>query len=320
MSMQSKRVEPFARFFAPHILFEFDFDFEAEHFLGSISAYVQVCIDEQGSGASGLGPAYLNPDQSYPFFSQSRRRFQFLLQLSRDMIEFIDGFRFKNPHRDVHFLLTVRSRNIMVGADIVRYPERREDVLALPVKSTPPEQERAVQGIFYVSDSDWVNKFKQKFELGRWLLIEIPIDISAVSERAKRVANRIIAERMEKAAEKLADGEQKLRAGEWTECVRLSRDALEVLRKGSVEVEGEAVSMDQLIKNIICDAGLAERAQHAVPQLIDQVYNFASATHPIDRQGRKIEISSFQKEDALLSYGCVALILHMLTRKLVMMP
>lgn len=149
-------------------------------------------------------------------------------------------------------------------------------------------------------------------------MLEVPVDISALAERAKRIANRTMAERMEKVAEKLTDGEQKLRAGEWTECVRLSRDALEVLRKGTIEVEGEVVSMDQLVKNVIRDAGLAERAQQAVPQLIDQLYNFASATHPIDRQGRKIEISTFQKEDALLSYGCVALILHMLTRKLVM--
>jgi hypothetical protein len=314
--MESKRVEPFTRFFAPHILFEFDLDFGAEHFLGSISAYVQVCIDEQGSGASGLGPAYLNPDQPYPFFSQPKRHFQFLLQLSREMIEFIDDFRFKNPHRDVYFLLTMRSRSIMVGGELTKYPQERENVLALPVRGSPWQQEKNVPGAFYVSDSDWVNKFKQKFKLGRWLLLEVPVDISELAERAKRVANRMMAERMEKVAEKLADGEQKLRAGEWTECVRLSRDALEIIRKGTIEVEGEVVSMDQLVKNVIRDAGLAERAQQAVPQLIDQLYNFASATHPIDRQGRKIEISGFQKEDALLSYGCVALILHMLTRKL----
>jgi hypothetical protein len=39
--MQSKTVEPFTRFFAPHILFGFDLDLGGEHVLASVSAYVK---------------------------------------------------------------------------------------------------------------------------------------------------------------------------------------------------------------------------------------------------------------------------------------
>jgi hypothetical protein len=305
-------IEPFESFADPHILFRVLLDVGSPHILIYPSLRVYVG-DGQGSW-SGLGICFLGHDRRPSFKDTSESQLDFLLALTSNVIRKIEEARIKEGKGNVQLQLIFSGSALRAKLTMRKDPSRPGGEVVTFESSVSPIEQLNAQPLTRISSSDWVNEYQRRLGLGKSLLVEIPLDMDDVTAGLKDVQDKELAARVVDAASALDHANRFLREGRWRDSVRQTRDALEILRKGRLEKEG--VSMTQGVKELVEETGLPAEAGDDLKQVIDRLYSFASATHPISKKGETVDIAVFEKEDAVFMLTCVESIISMIAKKL----
>ena len=166
--------------------------------------------------------------------------------------------------------------------------------------------------------SDWINQFQKYFYKGEFVLVEIPYELSETLDKLKNVEQRELAERLLATSKTIRIAESSLRDGEWRTAISQLRDAIEPISKGIIEINGNQISIKKAIKDLIAESGLPDKVGDSVTQMIDRLFQYASATHHIIDKGKEINLEPpFEKEDAYFVFSTTTFLLNILAQKLI---
>jgi len=194
--------------------------------------------------------------------------------------------------------------------------DKKESLMALKLTGSPYMARLDFEKVHRIAASDWVNKFQTMLGLGKYLLLEVPLDLREITESLKDISQRGLADRIASSAEALKNAESQLRQGEWRNAIRQVRDAIEAINKGNIKTEAE-ISITKAIKNLIDQSGLPQKSQDSITMIIDNLMAYTSATHHVVQNEKDVEVEPpFNKEDAIFAIGCTALLLNVLAKKL----
>lgn len=227
----------------------------------------------------------------------------------------MDELRFQNNDHDIYAIVDVRGTKIMIE------PAPRTDssipdrptMVFLKSTGAPVEQDFDFKQAVRIPSSDWVNKFLPAFGYGRSLLVELPISIEELKETVRKIESQALGKRLVEAANVLERSEQLQRSGEWRESVWATREALELIQRGSLE---NGLSVQAAIKATIASSGLPDEVGDAVTSAISQLHSFASSAHPVPKGGKEVKIAIFEREDAQMIFGSTALVVNLIAKKL----
>jgi len=311
---------PCYSFAEPFLRFEIKADFGKSHFLTTIFGRVAICTDESGGNPVTLGMLYLDPDRDLPSFYIKERTFSLLLPLTKMAIDVIEETRMKNRNRDVCLKLQVRLTVLYAEARVTPKPVPEGPGFRVDWKGTDErlEQTFRIEKVHRIPSSDWVNTYQEHFRIGKYALLEVPLELKEISKRLEQVSHSALADRLVKAAQALSRAELTLRNGEWRQAIGQVRDAVEVIEKGTVEVEGKQISLPETVKRLIEKSGLPPEAGEHISSLIDRLKSYTSATHhTVDKTGKTVELEPpFGKEDAIFAFGTASLLVNILASKL----
>jgi len=311
---------PCIAFAEPFLRFEIRADLNESHFLTSVYGGVAVCADESGNNPAILGMLYPDPDRDLLSFYNKQRTITLLLPLTKTAIDVIEETRMKNSRRDVYLKLRVFLAAIYLQAYVTPKAVPGGEELTVDWTGTDRRVERdfRIERVYRISSSDWVSIFQECFRVGKYALIEVPLELEEISKKLEHVSQRALVDRLVAAAKALVQAELLIRKGEWRQAIGQVRDVVEAIEKGTIEVEGKQISLSEAVKGLIEKSGLPMEAGQHFSTLIDQLKGYTSATHHIvDRTGKIVDVEpSFDKEDAIFAFGTASLLLNILTNKL----
>ena len=244
------KVEPLWRssYADPHLKFIFEFDIGVKHLLTQFYADVSACTDSAGSNPVVLGSLYLNPESECSISSDGRRQLEMLLTLSKSATERIEEQRAKARYHKVN--LKVRGHMNVLYLNLST--SRRERTMVADFELTA----NSITGMYKfdktveIEASDWAERYLDALGLGKYLSIEIPMDLEEILSKSDLATEKALADRIANSAKLLTEAEKSLRKGDWEKAVGDVRLALEFLEKEKVTFQGEEISMTSAIKNL----------------------------------------------------------------------
>lgn len=306
-------VEPFDRFPDPHIRLRVLVKAGSPHIV--ICPSLGVTIMDGASSQWELGTCLLAQGSWSDFTESSESQLDFLLPLTPNIIKTIEEARTREGKGNVLLKVKFSASVLHVTLQAHKDPSAPSgEGVVFGACSRPLSERVNVDSAPRISSSDWVTEYQRRLGLGKSLLLEIPLDMDDVVAGLKDKQDKELAGRVVDAAGALDQANRLLREGKWPESVRQTRDAVEILKKGRLEKEG--VSMTQAIKDLVEETGLPASASEDLTQMIDKLYSFASATHPVQKKEQTVDLAVFEKEDAVFVLTCVSSIISMLARKL----
>lgn len=321
MSTKVLSIEPLWRsgYADPHLKFTIEFNLGAPHIFTQLYADVCACTDSAGSNPIVLGPLYLNPDREYPAYSSAVRQVEMVLPLTNSAIERIEEQRFKARYHKIHLKVRGYMNGLYVDPSRNRKKEIDIEVVELRSTSAHPTFAHKIEATCEIASSDWTDKFLDILGLGKYLSIEVPIDLEEVLKRAKLSNEKALAERIVKSAKLMTDAQKSLREGDWEHAVGDVRRALENLEKEKVVFQQEEIYATEAIKRLFELNGFPPNVGKAITMMIDNFYTFTSSAHHVQVKGSEegVEMKApFDKEDAQFAVGALILLLNTLAKKL----
>lgn len=310
-------VEPLWRtFYAdPHLKFTIEFDLTG-HILMQIYADVCACTDNAGSNPITLGNLYLNPMREHQSYSAGKRYVEMVIPLSKSAIETIEEQRGKNHYHNVNMM--VRGHMNVLFAEIGlagRAGARNLDLR--PTSSNPMGTYRFGETV-EIKASEWTDKYLEALGLGKYLSIEIPMNLDDVLKRVEDAEEKALAERIVESAKLLIDAQKSMNSGDWEQTVADTRLALECLEKGKVIYQEEELSMTKALQKLLTRIGFPQQVNEATTRMIDNLHAFTNPPHHVQVNEKKIITKTpFDKTDAQFVLGTLTLLLSMLTKKLI---
>lgn len=263
-------------------------------------------------------------------------RIKLITYLSRKMLDYIETMRDKNPKGDVKFNLKLYGKflesNITISPiDKIISPPLRDLIPKLggaqqwanryllffgeKLPDSPPTNESTLISAKFdgtvitlhehelkkeitIPASDWIHDYAPNFNMGKYLVAEIPIieQLKIDDEFSKRIS---------KAIEALLKMQKNIISGDWTEVMEGSRHVIELLRN------------EPLIKQILEDDGYTDVVSKEIYESLKNLFKFSSKFHHKLDLDKKIKREFVpKKEDAYLIYFTTAGLVNLLTRKL----
>jgi hypothetical protein len=290
-------------------------DAGAVHALGSLVASVSASDEESGSTRVLIGPAFPSPDSTRRFFSGRERSLELVAFPSRKAVRDMDELRFKNRDHDVYVIVEVRGTVIMIEAQtgVDSNQPARPTMVFLKSTGSPVEQDFDFRRAVRIPSSDWLSMFLPAFGYDKTLLVELPISIEELKRTVRRIESQALGKRLIEAANVLERSQQLQRRGEWRESVWATREALELILRGSLE---NGLSVEAAVKATIASSGLPDDVGEAVKSTISQLHSFANSAHPVAKGGKEVKIAVFESEDAQVIFGSTVLVVNLIARKL----
>jgi len=250
--------------------------------------------------------------------------------LNREVLDYIDEVRDRNPKKDVIFKLKVRFRFLAPHASIAHLHEKtpqeygleaekgetlitykyssefvsdRTNLWVISGESGPVflrVEDRVEEFSRRIPAQDWIHDFAPFLGIGKYLVVELPIPEPI--KISGELANRI-----EEASKSLDKMKEDLLACEWNRVIEDSRPVFELFRKYG----------RKLVKEILTREGYTEEAIKNLINSIDSLFHYSSKFHHrTDESGKKImpEIKA-SKEDAYLIYTTAMGLVNLLARK-----
>lgn len=314
-------IEPGVGFIDPCLVFKVSFRIGAPIWIFSAAGLVYVWDSKFRSLSGKLGVVTLDPSfpSAYnPEVKTNTLTLQFLLPLTQRKLNVIEEYRFKNPNNNPqHDVYLNFEGSIGVSYMKFRLLKRAgegEEIIFEPTGS-PIHRVLRIKGFKRIPASDWVNDFQPQLGLGKYLMVELPVDVDEVLKSLKQIKQKGYAERIVEASKSLESAMYQFRKGEWRHSVNEGRDITDSLKKGIVFGN---ISAKQALKNLIVDSGMPKEASESLVRLIDNLYAYTCAAHhAVDKLGKRIDVpAAFQKEDALFVVGTNTLLLNLLSKKL----
>jgi hypothetical protein len=262
------------------------------------------------------GRSHLLGSHSTPIYGQ--------VTLSKRALARVEAYREAGPSGDVDFVVDVTTQLADVGIDdaedvgvfLQRGSKPSDHAFAPSVRERDParpapllirashnpllrirlqsESER-----YRVSSSDWVQRFRPAFGMGRYVLLEYP-------EPESLRGGEPLGERLADAIEQLQVMSSKLAQGDWTGVMVSSRGVSELIRAES-----------SAVRDLLVESGLPGEAASDLLQGVRALFGYASKyVHRLDRKGeRTIASLDASKEDALMAYALSASLLNAFASK-----
>jgi len=315
VAIEKVETRPAARFADPYISFRLSVEVGGPHIVIYPSLTVEVCVNQSGEGARGLGVCILGHETRPEFQGLSKSDLDFLLPLTPNVVRRIEEARTKEGKGNIHLRLILSGSVLLVDLQARPDPLKpKAQILVLEMRQPQVAQRLNATVVTRISSSDWVTEYQSRLGLGKFVLLEVPLDMEDVAARLEGMKDRELTGRVVDAARMLEQANHLLREGRWRDSVRQARDALEILEKGKLEKDG--ISVTQGVKDIIERAGLPEAAGNDLVQVIGRLYSFASATHPVTKKEQTVDLAVFDREDAVFVLTCIASIISMIAKKL----
>ena len=155
-----------------------------------------------------------------------------------------------------------------------------------------------LKGAATVPSSDWIADFIPALRLGSFLVLEIP-EIEGLPATGE------LKERLSRARRASDQMRKDLSEGEWSECVKHSRDVWDLTRD------------EAALKPMLLESGLSEPAIDELLSGLRGLFNFASKyLKPIEAGSRTLNpMLTADKEDAYFVYALSAASLNLVARK-----
>jgi len=280
-----------------------------------ISPSLGVAIGDGVNSLWELGTCLLARESWPDFTESSESQLDFLLPLTPNIIKTIEEARTKEGKGNVLLKVKFSASVLHVTLQAHKDPSAPGgEAVMFGACSRPLSERVSVDSAPRISSSDWVNEYQRRLGLGKAVLLEIPFDMDDVIAHLGNMQDKELAGRVVDAARALDHANKLLREGRYRDSVRQARDPLEILIKGKLGKED--VSVTKGIKDLIEEKGLPATAGNDLTIMIDKLYSFACATHPVQKGGQTVDLAVFEKEDAVFMLTCVGSIISMLAGKL----
>ena len=282
-----------------------------------ICADVSACTDSAGSNPVLLGALHPNPEREHAPWGHGARQLEMLLPLTKSAVERIEEQRFRASHHNI--CLKVRGYMNVLFVQPSRVESQGKWIAELSSTSSDLTATYTFQKTCEIASSTWTDEFLDRLGLGKYLSVEIPMDLEEALKKTESSAERILAERIVNSAKLVVDAQKSMRKGDWKTAVGDIRLASECLEKGTISFQQKDVSVTNAIKTLFNINGFPLDVGNAVTMMIDNFHTFANAAHHIQVEGteKQIEVKTpFDKEDAQFAIGTLVLLLNMLTKKL----
>ena len=258
-----------------------------------------------------------------------QRDFYFIL--NERTLDYIEDRRAKDPKRNVilkfNLILTTLQHSLRIGnynahkenginfiIDAPNNPRRGDGNYNMLV----PEHNNG-QLLSYVrypvklehtiTSDDWIGDFQKPLGIGSFLVVEIPLlELPAVDESKLNAQQKVFKEKLDSAYEKLPSVEKELRAGDWKNVIRDSREVIELFNKG----------VTRYMKQLVAETtNISEEKAGDLTFGVDKLTSYTSDFHHPLENGKPKKVYTGEKEDAYLTYVVAASLTNLLARKFV---
>jgi len=282
-----------------------------------ICADISACTDSAGSNPILLGALHLNPEREHAPWVHGARQLEMLLPLTRSAVERIEEQRFRTSHHNV--CLKIRGYMNVLFVQITQVESQGRQIAEF--RSTDPHLTGTYrfEKTCEIASSTWTDEFLDRLGLGKYVSVEIPMDLEEALKKVESSTERILAERIVNSAKLVVDAQKSMRKGDWEKAVGDVRRALEFVESGETTFQNEQVSMTKAVKNLFALSSYPTEVGDAVTRIIDNLYAFTSPAHHVQLEGAEKRIAvktPFDKEDAQFAIGALVLLLNILTKKL----
>lgn len=261
---------------------------------------------------------------------ESSDSYTLLANFSKKAINKIEQDRMKNEYKDIHIKLRIIVNYLILNVaslptDYLQIkqliPKSQHSEKSLIIKEDDPSYSKTnyvlfesnegiitdnievVESPILISSSDWVNKFSEPLDLGKIVLVEIPLPLLNIE---KTNLTDDFCEKLLTAIHSFTEMEKNFKLGEWNEVIKNSRPIYELLK-----------DKDRIIE-LLTKSGYTDDMSDSLYESISRLFDYSSKyIHKIDQSSEKKIRQPYaaEKEDAYLIYTNAATMINLLTSK-----